>query len=288
MNGDHKKLQMRDGVSLDLNIKEVGAPIWIIASHGIGEYYGRHEYIPKIFGQDFNICQYDLRGHGNSEGVSAYVDSFEHFYEDLGEIVSFLEEKYKMKRLILFGHSMGALITAGYLQNEAHKHLYPEVVFLNAPPVGMPGVMGDVLNLIPKSVFRALVKMPLTIKLGGLVDLNYLSHNVQIKEDYLADKLNHLKLHSKLLLELVKASKDVFSLPLRVECKAYCTYGSEDRVIDPVAIKNYFSHTEKSFRVKEIEGAYHEIHNEIEKYRSLYFKFLKESFYETLYSEFEA
>ena len=109
-----------------------------------------------------------------------------------------------MRRYVLFAHSMGALINAGYLQSYAEKDFYPERIFLNAPPVGFPGALGDIIKYSPRSVFSTLAKLPVSLKLGGLVDLNYLSHDSRVKEDYENDPLNAMKLHSKLLLEMVR------------------------------------------------------------------------------------
>ena len=98
-----------------------------------------------------------------------------------------------------------------------------------------------------------------------------------VDEDYVNDEFNVLKPHSKLILELVKASKDVFSKPIRIECPAFCSYGSEDRIVNVGHLENYLNMIDKSFKVQAFDGAYHEIHNEIEKYRLPYFEFLKES-----------
>lgn len=63
---DKKFLKMRDGAELYVQIKESGSPVWIIGTHGVGEHMGRHKYLPEQFGRDFNIFQYDLRGHGSA------------------------------------------------------------------------------------------------------------------------------------------------------------------------------------------------------------------------------
>jgi len=42
---------------------------------------------------------------------------------------------------------------------------------------------------------------------------------------------------------------------------------------------------DKSFKLTVFEGAYHEIHNEIEKYRRPYFDYLKSVMNETIYSK---
>ena len=81
---------------------------------------------------------------------------------------------------------------------------------------------------------------PSTIRLGGMVDLNYLSHDPMVKRDYLSDELVHKKPHSHLLLELVKASKYVFNGPLNFKCSVGCSVGSEDTVVDFQAVKRFF------------------------------------------------
>ena len=47
----------------------------------------------------------------------------------------------------------------------------------------------------------------------------------------------------------------------------------------------YFTTVDKSFQLKVFDGAYHEIHNEIEKYRKPYFDHLKTVFNEVLFSK---
>ena len=98
MFSDYKFLKMRDGIELSVNIKETGSPVWIIVTHGIGEHMERHKYMTDLFGQDFNVFRYDLRGHGRSTGRRAYVEDFSLYMEDLREIVRFLNQKYRMGR----------------------------------------------------------------------------------------------------------------------------------------------------------------------------------------------
>lgn len=275
---DYKYLKTIDGRELHLEISEKGKKSWLIVTHGIGEHLERHDYIGELFGNHFNILKYDLRGHGRSQGSKrGYVDDFSLFYDDLSEVISFLKNSYKMDEYCLFGHSMGALITAGFMQTKVNKNFYPKAVYLNAPPAGFPGILGEIVNVMPQNVISKLTELPVSLKIGGLVDLRYLSHDPRVREDYVNDEFNVLKPHSKLILELVKASKDVFSKPIRIECPAFCSYGSEDRIVNVGHLENYLNMIDKSFKVQAFDGAYHEIHNEIEKYRLPYFEFLKES-----------
>ncbi|MBT3586839.1 MAG: alpha/beta fold hydrolase [Halobacteriovoraceae bacterium] len=284
---EYKFIKMPDGAELHTEIHEAASPIWLICTHGIGEHMGRHKYISELFGHHFNILRYDLRGHGRSQGQRGHIDSFTQFIEDLHQIILFLKDRYKMKRYVLFGHSMGALITAGYMRHLVDDAFYPEKVFLNAPAVGFPGLLGQGLKRLPLRATAGLAKLPFTIKLGGLVDLNFLSHDPFVKDHYLEDDLNILKPHSKLLLEMVHYSFDLFKNPLNLKCSGHVSVGSDEHVIDPRALKNYFTKVERNFELKVFDGAYHEIHNEVEKFRKPYFEFLKNTFLECLYQKGE-
>jgi alpha-beta hydrolase superfamily lysophospholipase len=96
--------------------------------------------------------------------------------------------------------------------------------------------------------------------------------------------LNALKLESKLLFELMKTGVDTFSRPLRSKCPSFVSVGSEDRVIGKDDLVKYFSEVDKSFKLTVFDGAYHEIHNEIEKYRKSYFDYIKTVMNEVLFS----
>lgn len=280
---DKKFLKMRDGAELYTQVKESGSPVWIIATHGIGEHLDRHKYIPELFGHDFNVFQYDLRGHGRSTGKKAYIEDFALYMEDLREITTFLKEKYRMGRYILFGHSMGALITSSFIQSYVDENNYPERLIINAPPVGAHGLLGPVVKFLPTNFFGMASNLPYSLPIGGLVDLKYLSHDPRVKEDYIKDPLNALKLESKLILEMMKTSKETFARPLRSKCPSYVSVGSSDRIIGQQDLVDYFTIVDKSFQLKVFDGAYHEIHNEIEKYRKPYFDHLKTIINEVLF-----
>jgi len=280
MISEEKMIKMRDGVEIFTRIREIGAPAWIIVTHGVAEHSGRHRYMSDIFGHQFNILHYDLRGHGKSDGKRTYVEKFEDYFEDLREIIDYLSRNYKMKDYVLFGHSMGALISAGVVQSYLQKSIYPKMVFFSAPPVEVGGVQGIVAHFLAKSVFEKLAQIPYSIAVPKVIKFEHLSHDPMVGEDYANDPLNSLSIQSRLLFELVRASKEVFTRPLRLKCPAFCAVGGADQVVSPEAINRYFTHLEKGAHVKVIPSAYHELHNEIAKYRKHYIQFLKKSFYQ--------
>jgi alpha-beta hydrolase superfamily lysophospholipase len=276
MNNEYKDIISFDGTLIKCLIRETGSGKWLIVTHGLGEHLGRHEYMLKLFAQNFNIAIYDLRGHGRSGGKRGYVEKFDHFSRDLLAIIEYLKKEYSMKSYLLFGHSMGGLITSHFVQNVVDEKFYPEKVYLSSPAVAGGGALGSFLAKNPRILFDCLSKLP-SIPLSGMLDLKKLSHDSRIYEAYVKDEFNTLKIHSKLYWELLKTSKEVFSRPLRVNCPLYCSVGTDDVLVHPKYVMDYFTKIEKNAQLKIIEHGYHELHNEIEKYRQPYFKFLRES-----------
>lgn len=276
MNNEYRDIVSFDGTLLKCLVRETGSPQWLIVTHGMGEHLGRHEYMLKLFSQSFNVAMFDLRGHGRSGGKRGYVEHFEDYLKDLQAVIDFLKKDFSMTRYTLFGHSMGGLITAAYVQNMASKDFYPEKVFLSSPAVGAGGFLGPVLAAAPMFAFEGLSKCP-SLPLAGVLNLRKLSHDSRVYESYIKDEFNVTKMHSKTYWELLRMSRDVFSRPLRCECPLFCSIGTGDVLVHPQLMIKYFTNVEKNAQLKVIEGGYHELHNEIEKFRKPYLNFLRQS-----------
>jgi len=270
--------QTNDGTKICYQLEDNGHNQWVVVTHGVGEHQGRHQYIKGLLSDCYNICTHDLRGHGKSGGRRHYIESFSIFCEDLAQLLEHLREEYKVENYVLYGHSMGSLVTSYYLQQYTEPSFYPMGVVMNAPPVGIPGLLGDLVKFLPVSGLSYFNKLGVGLKIPGLVDLKDLSHDPQVEIDYREDPLNGLKLHTKLALELIETVKRVYAKPLEVTCPAFVSVGSADRVVSPIDLQHYFSSVEDSFKITVIPDSYHEIHNEIDLYRKPYFNYLKESF----------
>lgn len=276
MNNEYRDIISFDGTPLKCLIRETGSNKWLIVTHGLGEHLGRHQFILKLFAQNFNIAIYDLRGHGRSGGKRATVDDFREYSRDLESVVLYLKKEFSMVDHALFGHSMGGLITADYMQNTVKDENYPSCVFLSSPAAGAPGVMGPILASSPKFLFEGLSKLP-SIAVSKVLNLRKLSHDSRVYENYIKDEYTMLKIHTHLYVEILNRAREVFSRPLRIRCPLFCSIGTEDVLVPPKLIIKYFTEVEKNCQLKIVEKGWHELHNEIDKYKKPYLNFLRQS-----------
>ncbi len=283
---DQRMVSTFDGERLFVSFSELGHKHWIIMTHGIGEHSGRHHHIATFFSQFANVCIYDLRGHGKSSGERAYVNDFFSFSKDLMVILNFLKTEFKMSHFILYGHSMGALITCDFIQNYKHINsniisledgFYPQMIFLSNPAVEPAGWTGALVKKIPQYWLNVLASFNRSTKVAGLIDIFYLSHDVRVFEDYLKDPLNSTKLHTKLLLQVVRRARIVFSRPLGAECKVHVVVGTKDRLVSHKGAIDYFHRLEPKAEVHVVDEGYHELHNEVERIKAKYINILNQT-----------
>ena len=89
----------------------------LVIVHGAGEHSGRYEhFIEHVTHGGWTVIAGDLRGHGRSNGIPTHVDDFDHYVDDLAAVWSFFD--LKADRTVLFGHSMGGLVTSRFAERK--------------------------------------------------------------------------------------------------------------------------------------------------------------------------
>ena len=268
---------LRDGIKINISIKDNKASKWLIVTHGVSEHHERHLYLEELFGKKLNYFFYDLRGHGHSTGHPQYIDDFSDYALDLEELLKFLKDEYGMIQYLLYGHSMGALITSDFLKNVAKEDFYPELVYLSSPPISAGGKLGEIALKAPIALYDFLINLPLSIRLKILPGGN-LSHDPAVNKAAEDDPLACNGMHTKLSFETMKKAREIYSSPINPKCPAFISIGTGDKIVSPEGAINYFKNIETNFELKIIENAYHEIHFETEQYRRPFINFLTAAF----------
>lgn len=188
-----------DGTPLHVREWAASGEPWanILIVHGIGEHSGRYERTGRLLAAaGLQVEAFDLRGHGLSGGRRVYVGRWDDFLDDLE--VRLAAMRVPGRPLVLFGHSMGALICLTYACSNRPA---PDLLVLSAPPLeaGVPRwqrVLAPILGRVAP-----------TLVLANPIAGEQLSHAPAVGEAYFADPLVQPRSTVRLGGELFKAMK---------------------------------------------------------------------------------
>jgi acylglycerol lipase len=223
----------------------------MIIVHGVSEHLGRWGHVAEFFaGRGIAVMAYDHRGHGCSAGDRIHVDDFEHFVLDLGVVIDAARTDLP---LIVYGHSLGGLITAAYAEGEGTQ---PDLYVLSAPALdaNAPQALRTAATVIGR--FLPKVRMPTP------VDGSQLSRDESVGEAYLSDPLVVLAGTARFGSEVLAAMNRTRSNVLSIEVPTLVIHGGDDELVPPAASAPLAAAGAVERRV--FPGLRHEMHNEPE------------------------
>ena len=141
----------------------------ILLVHGLGEQSGRYEHVGDQFASaGLDAWAYDQRGNGGSGGRRGDIERWSQFHDDLGERLAAVRGGAGGRPVVVYGHSMGGLVVAGYLLSDRPR---PDLVVLGSPGLdsALPGWK--------KSVSRVLARVTPTLPIPNGIDGSTLSRD---------------------------------------------------------------------------------------------------------------
>jgi acylglycerol lipase len=231
----------------------------IVGVHGFAEHSGRYTHIGRALSErGYAFCIHDLRGHGRTAAGSdrGYVESFDVFLEDLRSYVRLLRREHTPQHVVLLGHSMGGLIVLHYLARMGDG-VDAAVTSGAAAKLNVSSLQYALLRLLSTVAPRARINLPIRAEL--------LSHDPRVVEWYLRDPLLVRKPTVRLVYELVRASKTLWSYINNIRKPILLLHGGEDQVVPPQAsIEAYEAIAGPVKKLRVYPNLYHEILNEPE------------------------
>lgn len=96
------------------------APLAVVhIAHGMGEHAGRYEWVAaQLNAAGFAVCADDHRGHGKTATTLGNFgnDGWNRIIADLHEMILSYDAEFPDIPKVLFGHSMGAMLTQQYIE----------------------------------------------------------------------------------------------------------------------------------------------------------------------------
>ena len=227
--------------------------------HGLGEHSGRYEDLAKILTQEgIGVFSIDLIGHGKSSGRKGHIKSFEDFINAVETGVIYVRKKFLDTPIILFGHSLGGLISLKFLIDRESKEI--ERAIISSPWIATALEIRNHLLFIHK-IFQKIIP---GLQLSNNLITSHLSKDKKIVEKYENDILVHDKISLNLFSEIIKTIDDVIDRSSRIKIKILIYHGKNDKIISHKGTEKVASliPNNKFILFKDI---FHEPHNDNEK-----------------------
>ena len=232
----------------------------LLITHGYGEHSGRYAFMGHFFAENgFAVTTYDLPGHGLTYGRRAHIGNYSEYLDTLNLALKQAEKDnpaLKGLPLFVFGHSMGGLITARYLEGTLPTNL--KAAALTSPYLGC--------NIpIPKIVF-ALARIAGVICPIFAIKSTFtgkdVTQNPEIIKEYDTDPLMVRRTTTGWFRASEKCQKYVLNHAGDVSVPLFCWAGDTDKLAIPAVTAAFMDKvpTKKAFRL--VENCYHEVLNE--------------------------
>jgi lysophospholipase len=225
----------------------------VVLSHGFAEHSGRYHHVAEaLVDTGLSVWAPDHRGHGQSGGTRADIESVWAAADDLNRFVDVVRDRAPEGPLFLVGHSMGGLIATAFAERHEDR-------------LAGLALSGALLHMAPEVAALAdLAEIPDL----GLADA--ISSDPAVVQAYKDDPLVYLGPPPRGLLraagqiEEVRAGLADLSLPLLV------MHGSADLLVSPQALKDIvMGVASPDLTARLWPGLWHEIFNEPQRARVL-------------------
>jgi alpha-beta hydrolase superfamily lysophospholipase len=231
----------------------------LIIVHGMAEHRGRYVEAVRRLSQHALACfTFDLRGHGDSPGDRADIDSFQTFVDDLLTIRADIARRHPELPLFIWAHSLGTIVAIRCVeQNGAQLR---GVITSGCPIAAFQRVPAPL-----RGVLVALCTPFSSMQVSPGLGAEQLSHSREVQERYVADPRIPGKVTVRLLIELESACRAALDDAGSIVVPWLAMHGDADDIAPPQGSKQLVDALGSTDKTLEMfAGMRHEVHNEIE------------------------
>ena len=243
-----KIISDQDSLELDCLLikpnKEIKSIVEI--AHGMNEHKERYIDFMKFLAKNgYASFIHDHRGHGKSiKNINDlgyfYEDNASYVVEDLHQINEYLKNKFKDKKIILFGHSMGSMIVRKYISKYAHT--IDGLIVCGSPSKNNASKLGLKVVKLLKSIKGERYRSEFVKKLmfggfdkKGSEPNSWVCHNKEILKLYNEDELCKYTYTLNGYENIIKLMIDIYNPKIynrnNLDLPIYFIAGNDDPVI---------------------------------------------------------
>ena len=230
----------------------------VLLVHSLGDHIDRYKHLAHYFNaENIAVMGIDLHGHGKSKGRRG-IAKFQHLVFDVKRLTEYAHLRYPNLPKIIYGHGLGANLGLTY----AIQHTpcitgiissSPWIRTVNNPSQFFIASLRKIKRFFPSYT----IKNRLTAK--------DLTHDHECVKKYNIDPLVHDKISVRLYFGIQESGEFLLQNKHKVNVPLLLMHGSNDKITSWHATSDFAKYTSANTTFKIWKGAYHELHNEVEK-----------------------
>jgi alpha-beta hydrolase superfamily lysophospholipase len=226
----------------------------VLIVHGLGEQSGRYERVGDHFAvAGLEAHAYDHRGTGGSDGPRGDIDRWSRYHDDLEERLGAVRAAADGRPVVLYAHSMGGLIGAGYLLSDRPR---PDLTVLSAPG------LDSTLAWWKKRLAPILARSIPTMSIPNDIRPEMLSRDPEVGHQVSADPLNVPTSTVRFGAEGLAEQARVRAGARSIGGPTLVLHGLDDGLVPPAATEVFEG--APGVERRTYPGLRHELHNEPE------------------------
>jgi acylglycerol lipase len=232
----------------------------VVLVHGLAEHSGRYgNFANYLVSGGYGVYSYDQRGHGKSDGLKGYVNSFSSLVNDLDLFLSIVRNRHPRAKVFLAGHSMGGTIATSYavLHQDRINGLILSGALFSTPAGTKSGI-----------IFAARILSMILPRIGlYFIDAESISRDKNVVNAYRNDpQVYQGKICARSGVELIKGMDSVSRQFSKIRLPILVMHGTADRLSAPEDSAIFYQKAGSEDKTLKIyEGFFHEIFNEPEQ-----------------------
>jgi alpha-beta hydrolase superfamily lysophospholipase len=212
-----------------------------------------------MFAKDgISVLAFDLRGHGKTPGKPGDTSDYNKFIYDIDLLIKQGKKIFKNKPLFLYGHSFGGNLAANYaisnLLDISGLILTSPWLELSYIPPRHKVIMAGILSRF----------LPGARASSGLKPED-LSRELRIAHNYRNDPHVHNKISVGLFMKAYENGMVAKRSIYKINVPLLVLHGTADNITSYKASREFVMNSGAKTNFIEIEGGYHELHNDSDK-----------------------
>lgn len=239
----------------------------IVITHGLAEHSDCYALLARdLQAEGYEVYAWDMRGHGRSSGKRGYVAHFSDYVSDLKTLVERVANERTGKKgpLILFGHSMGGLVTTLLAIDWSDGPI--SALALSSP---LFGIAVEVPKLKDK-IARLTAQWLPSITLHNEIKYTDLTRDNELLKTYNQDVLRHDRISPQVYLGMIDGGSKALKEAGKIRPPVLLQVAGHDRIVSSKAEQQAFPLFTNPKSVMQLyPDSYHEIYNDLDRPQAL-------------------